>query len=86
MDPLSQIIGLLKPQAAGWRVIEAHNAFRISFHPTNVVVFGQLIEGACRVEREDGICFDLECGDFMLMAAPPNWNSAPVGVRVPSEL
>ena len=79
MDPLSQIIGLLKPQAVGWRVVEAHNAWTIGFRPTNVVVFGQIIEGACHVEREDGISFDLESGDFMLMAAPPNWTMAAFG-------
>ena len=76
MDPLSQIIGLLKPQAVFWRVVEAHNAWTIDFRPTNVVVFGQIIEGGCRVEREDGIGFDVEAGDFLLMAAPPNWKMA----------
>jgi AraC-like DNA-binding protein len=79
MDPLSQIIGLLKPQAIFWRVVEAHEAWTIAFRPTNIVVFGQVIEGACQVEREDGISFDLEAGDFMLMAAPPNWTMAAFG-------
>jgi len=79
MDPLSQIIGLLKPQAIFWRVVEAHGAWTISFLPTDIVVFGQLIEGACHVEREDGIGFDLESGDFMLMAAPPNWTMTALG-------
>ena len=79
MDPLSQIIGLLKPQAIFWRVVEAHDAWTIGFRPTNIVVFGQIIEGACHVEREDGIGFDLEAGDFMLMAAPPNWTMAAFG-------
>ena len=79
MDPLSQIIGLLKPQAVFWRVVEAHNAWTIGFRPTNIVVFGQVIEGACHVEREDGISFDLEAGDFLLMAAPPNWTMAAFG-------
>jgi AraC-like DNA-binding protein len=79
MDPLSQVIGLLKPQAVFWRVIEAHDAWTISFRPTNVVVFGQVIEGTCHVEREDGISFDLEAGDFMLMAAPPNWTMLALG-------
>ncbi|MBU6455387.1 MAG: AraC family transcriptional regulator [Cyanobacteria bacterium REEB67] len=73
MDPFSQIIKLLKPQAIFWRVVEANDAWTISFRPTNIVVFGQLIEGTCHVEREDGICLDLEAGDFLLMAAPPNW-------------
>ncbi len=76
MDPLSQIIQLLKPQAIFWRVVEAHGAWTIGFRPTNIVVFGQIIEGACHVEREDGIRLDLEAGDFLLMAAPPNWTMA----------
>lgn len=79
MDPLSQIIGLLKPQAVFWRVIEAQDAWTIGFRPTNIVVFGQVIEGACHVEREDGITLDLEEGDFLLMAAPPNWTMAAFG-------
>ena len=79
LDPLSQIIGILKPQAVFWRVIEAHDAWTIAFRPTNVVVFGQIIEGVCHVEREDGISFDLEAGDFLLMAAPPNWTMAAFG-------
>jgi AraC-like DNA-binding protein len=79
MDPLSQIIGLLKPQAIFWRVVEAHEAWTIRFLPTDIVVFGQIIEGACHVEREDGIGLDLEAGDFMLMAAPPNWTMAAFG-------
>jgi AraC-like DNA-binding protein len=79
IDPLSEIIGLLKPQAVFWRVVEAQEAWTISFHPTNVVVFGQIIEGSCHVEREDGISFDAEAGDFLLMAAPPNWTMAAFG-------
>jgi AraC-like DNA-binding protein len=79
MDPFSQIIGLLKPQAVFWCVIEAHDAWTVGFRPANVVVFGQVIEGICHVEREDGISFDLEAGDFMLMAAPPNWTMAAFG-------
>ena len=83
MDPLSQIISLLKPQAVGWRVVEAHDAWTISYRPTDVVVFGQVIEGNCLVEREDGISFDLEAGDFLLMAAPPNWTMAACGGGAP---
>src|SRR5665213_3458364 len=85
MDPLSQIISLLRPQAVGWRIVEAHNAWTIGFRPTDVVVFGQIIEGDCHVEREDGISFDLDAGDFMLMAAPPNWTMAARGGGIPVE-
>lgn len=79
MDPMSQIIQLLKPKAVFWRVVEAHDAWTIGFNPTNIVVFGQMIEGACHVKRQDGIGFDLEPGDFMLMAAPPKWTMAAYG-------
>ena len=86
MDPFSQMIGLLKPQAVFWRVVEAQNAWTIRFRPTNIVVFGQLIEGGCHVEREDNVSFDLEAGDFLLMAAPPNWSMAAFGGQTPNRM
>jgi AraC-like DNA-binding protein len=83
MDPFSQIVALLKPQAAFWRMVEAHDAWTIRFLPSGVVVFGQVIEGAARVERDDGTGFDLVAGDFMLMAAPPPWTMAGGGGGTP---
>ncbi|RBP16432.1 AraC-like DNA-binding protein [Roseiarcus fermentans] len=83
MDPLSQIITLLKPQAVFWRVVEAHDAWTIRFLPSDVVVFGQMIEGAARVERDDGAGLDLATGDFMLMAAPPPWTMTGGGGGAP---
>jgi AraC-like DNA-binding protein len=73
MDPFSQILVLLKPKAVFWRIVEAHDDWAIRFLPSGVVVFGQLIEGAARVERDDGACLDLAEGDFLLMAGPPPW-------------
>ena len=73
MDPFSQIITLLKPQAVFWRVVEAHDDWTIRFHPTDIVVFGQMIEGAARVARDDGAGLAVAAGDFMVMPAPPPW-------------
>ncbi len=73
MDPLSQIFMLLKPQAVFWRIVEAHDDWTIRFLPSDIVVFGQMIEGAGRVDRDDGAGLDLEAGDFLLMAGPPPW-------------
>ena len=73
MDPFSQIVALLKPQAVFWRIVEAHDNWTIRFQPSGVVVFGQMIEGTGRVERDDGAGLDLSAGDFMLMPAPPPW-------------
>jgi AraC-like DNA-binding protein len=83
MDPLSQIILLLKPQAVFWRLVEAHDCWTIRFLPSDVVVFGQMIEGAGRVERDDGAGLDLMAGDFLLMAGPPPWTMTGGGGGVP---
>lgn len=73
MDPFSQVIALLKPQAVFWYLVEAHDDWTIRFLPSTVVVFGQMIEGAGRVERDDGAGLDMAAGDFLLMPAPPPW-------------
>lgn len=73
MDPLSQVIALLKPQALDWRVIEAHAPWSLRFPSAEVVVFGQVIEGTCDVALADGSEFGVEAGDFLLMAAPRSW-------------
>ncbi len=73
MDPLSQILVLLKPQAVFWRIVEAHDDWTIRFMPSDIVVFGQMIEGKARVDRDDGAGLDLTEGDFMVMPAPPPW-------------
>ncbi len=79
MDPLSQVIALLKPQPLHWRVIEAHEAWSIRFPATDVVVFGQLIEGGCQIELADGTEMAFRAGDFLLMAAPSSWTMGTPG-------
>jgi AraC-like DNA-binding protein len=79
VDPLSQLIALLRPQALQWRVVEAHDAWTLRFPPVHAVVFGQILEGAIHVARADGVSFDLQTGDFVLMAGPPDWTAHPPG-------
>ncbi len=79
IDPLSQLIALLQPQALQWRVVEAHNAWTLRFPAVNAVVFGQMLEGTLQVDRPDGLRFDLQPGDFMLMSSPPEWTGRPPG-------
>jgi len=73
MDPFSQIVMLLKPRAVFWRIVEAHGSWTIRFLPSDIVVFGQMIEGTARVDRDDGASLELAEGDFMVMPAPPPW-------------
>lgn len=73
MDPLSRVVELLQPRAAAWQVIEARAPWALQFPASKVVIFGQVLEGNCVIERGDGRRLALEPGDFLLMAAPPAW-------------
>ena len=86
MDPLSQIIALVKPQAVGWRMVEIHGGRTIHLEPPTVVVFGQMIEGGAAVERDDGVAFEMEEGDFMMMPLPPPWRLAVAGGGAPIDV
>jgi AraC-like DNA-binding protein len=86
IDPLSQVISLLKPQALAWRVIEAHDSWSIRFPTTDMVAFGQMIEGRCRIDLADGSAMDFQAGDFLLMAAPSSWTMGTPGSGPPIDL
>ena len=74
MDPLSHILTLLRPQAVEWRLIEAPMEWTLRFAPIpNVVIFGQAVDGAFDVVRDDGQVLSIAPGDFMLMPSPPPW-------------
>ncbi|GBQ33113.1 AraC-type DNA-binding protein [Acidocella aminolytica 101 = DSM 11237] len=72
LDPLSQVIGLLRPRELTWRLIAVQEPWAIGFPAVDAVVFGQLIEGTCALERGE-IRLMLQPGDFMMMACPPEW-------------
>lgn len=59
-------------------MIAAREPWAISFPAVQAVVFGQMIEGACTLERGE-VRLALQPGDFMIMACPPAWvmRSAP---------
>jgi len=86
MDPLSQVIALLKPQPLYWRVIEAHDSWSIRFPTTDVVVFGQLIEGECQIQLAESSAISFQPGDFLLMAAPSSWTMGTPGSGPPIDL
>lgn len=72
MDPLSQVIGLIRPSELTWRMIAVRAPWGIRFPSVEAVVFGQMIEGTCTLER-GGMRLTLHPGDFMMMACPPEW-------------
>ena len=72
MDPLSQVISLLRPRELSWRMIAVREPWAIRFPAVEAVVFGQMIEGTCTLERGE-VQLELRPGDFMMMARPPEW-------------
>lgn len=72
MDPLSQVICLIRPSELTWRMITVRAPWGIRFPAVEAVVFGQMIEGTCTLER-GRVRLTLHPGDFMMMACPPEW-------------
>lgn len=73
MDPLSQTVALLKPQAVIWRVLELPDSWGIRFPAYDAVKFGQLIEGECEIRLADGQGVLLSAGDFLLVSTKEPW-------------
>ncbi len=73
MDPLSQAIALLKPQAIAWRILEGRGDWALRAPANDFVVFGQMIEGAGEAALADGTVLALDEGDFLLMHRPRTW-------------
>lgn len=53
-------------------MIAVREPWAISFPAVAAVVFGQMIEGTCTLERGE-VRLILRPGDFMIMACPPEW-------------
>lgn len=53
-------------------MIAVHEPWAIKFPAVEAVVFGQMIEGTCALERGE-VRLTLQPGDFMMMACPPEW-------------
>ncbi|NII10805.1 AraC family transcriptional regulator [Oleiagrimonas sp. C23AA] len=81
------MISLLRPRELSWRMIAVREPWAIRFPAVGAVVFGQMIEGTCTLERGQ-IKRELQPGDFMMMARPPEWTMRsgpqvePVGFKV----
>jgi hypothetical protein len=46
---------MLQPRAVAWRVIEANAPWSLAFPASKVVIFGQVIQGQCTIDRDDGL-------------------------------
>ncbi len=67
MDPLIDLIQLLRPKATLWRQIEANGRWAISFPKRNDLLFCSVEYGKCLVVRPDTEPVKLSPGDFVLI-------------------
>ncbi|WP_027214057.1 AraC family transcriptional regulator [Burkholderia sp. WSM2232] len=73
MEPLTELIALLRPEALDLKHFEARGDWALLFPADNHVVFGLFMSGSCRFEAQGFPSAQMEAGDFLLMPAPPSW-------------
>jgi AraC-like DNA-binding protein len=69
-DPLAAFVGLLRPRAAGAKLITGAGAWGVCYGAVNSAGFGLILKGACQLALAGNAAVDLAEGDFVLM--PPN--------------
>lgn len=73
MDPLSQIVGLLRPRALVWKAARARGNWAIRYPANGGVVFCLIASGSCWLDLPSAPARRLDEGDFLLLTAPPDW-------------
>ena len=69
VDPLSEIVTLLRPAARFSKLVECTGAWRIQRDATGEPFYCAVLEGRCRVTFGDNPPVALEAGDFVLAPA-----------------
>ncbi|WP_299986102.1 AraC family transcriptional regulator [uncultured Ruegeria sp.] len=69
VDPYSEIISLLKPQASYSKLVHAYGPFRVRREGLSEAFYCSLLKGRAWLEVEGKEMLDLEAGDFVLIPA-----------------
>jgi len=73
VDPLTQLVDMLHPNALVWKTMLARGAWAWRFPADDGVVFGRVVHGCCRFELPETGEQTLEAGDYLLLTRPPAW-------------
>lgn len=74
MDPLLDIIRLLRPKATLWGRIDGHGEWSISFRKRNLLLFCWVAQGGCMLVRPESPPVELRPDDFVLIrTSSPFW-------------
>src|ERR1700689_3126350 len=73
MDPLTQLVELLRPRALLWKHLVGRDAWAWQMPSDSGVVFGRVVSGSCRFHVPDVGGGELDQGDYVLLTAPSPW-------------
>ena len=67
MDPLSDVISLLKPRSYAFRGLNAGQDWAVTFPPGPGIRCYAIVDGSCRLEKAGSPAFRLSAGDVVLL-------------------
>src|ERR1700678_21451 len=73
VDPLTQLVELLRPRALLWKQMVGRGDWAWRFPADGGVVFGRVVSGYCRFQLPGAAEQSLEPGDCLLLTEPPAW-------------
>jgi AraC-like DNA-binding protein len=73
MDPLTQLIKLLRPRGLRWKRLDAWGDWALQFSGHDGVSFCMVGKGSCDIQLEGRQREHLGEGDLVLINAPPRW-------------
>jgi AraC-like DNA-binding protein len=73
MDPLTQLIKLLRPHGLRWKRLDAAGDWTLQFRGHNGMSFCMVGKGNCEIQLEGQQREHLGEGDLVLLNAPPSW-------------
>jgi AraC-like DNA-binding protein len=71
VDPLSDVIALLRPHTAISKPISGRGAWAVRYAPHDAPGFTIVLKGVCWITFEGGVPLKLETGAFLLLPATP---------------
>lgn len=76
MDPLAQLVNLLRPKTLLWKRIEGRGSWGLTFRANEEVNFGTVLSGSCLLLRAGKPPLPIRTGDFLLQTKPLTYTLA----------
>jgi AraC-like DNA-binding protein len=73
VDPLTQLIKLLRPHGLRWKRLDATGDWALQFRGHDGMSFCMVGKGKCEIQLEGQQREHLDEGDLVLLNAPPRW-------------